>query len=127
MIRTVCIILAAALGTVGLTGLVSARQLQPAAAFERLKALDVEWIDVDGALGAKGKVGAIYRVTCGGTAVIERVPIGSSEEMTTCPRTKSGPCGRTGPTAGPHTRRRFASRAGSRKHSVRVCGADYVA
>src|SRR5262245_23097745 len=48
-----------------------------AAAFERLKALDGDWVDVDGAFGKKGAVAVTYRVTGGGTAVVESFPVGT--------------------------------------------------
>lgn len=57
---------------------------QPAAAaFERLKALEGTWVDADGAFGPKGAVAATYRVTGGGTTVVETFPVGSKEEMVT--------------------------------------------
>jgi len=57
---------------------------QPAAAaFERLKALEGEWVDPDGAFGPKGAVAATYRVTGGGTTVVESFPVGTKEEMVT--------------------------------------------
>ena len=57
---------------------------QPAAsAFERLKALEGEWIDVTGAFGEKGAVVATYRVTGGGHTVIESFPVKTPHEMTT--------------------------------------------
>lgn len=57
---------------------------QPAAtAFDRFKALAGDWIDVDGSAGAKGQVVATYRLTGGGTAVMETMFPGSRHEMTT--------------------------------------------
>jgi hypothetical protein len=57
---------------------------QPAAsAFERLKAMEGEWIDVTGAFGAKGAVVATYKVTGSGNTVIESFPVGTPHEMTT--------------------------------------------
>lgn len=57
---------------------------QPAAsAFERLKALEGEWVDADGAFGSKGAVAASYKVTGGGTAVLETFPVGTAGEMVT--------------------------------------------
>lgn len=57
---------------------------QPAAAaFEHLKALEGTWVDPDGAFGPKGAVAATYRVTGGGTTVVETFPVGSKEEMVT--------------------------------------------
>ena len=57
---------------------------QPAAsAFDRLKAMEGEWIDVTGAFGKKGAVVATYRVTGAGNTVIESFPVGTPHEMTT--------------------------------------------
>lgn len=62
----------------------SAQQSQPAAsAFERLRAMEGEWIDVTGAFGAKGAVVATYKVTGAGNTVIESFPVGTPHEMTT--------------------------------------------
>jgi hypothetical protein len=64
--------------------LVSAQSAPPAAqAFDRLKALEGEWIDVDGVIGPKGAVVSSYKVTSGGSAVIERFMLGSPAEITT--------------------------------------------
>jgi hypothetical protein len=61
-----------------------AQDSRPAAsAFDRLKALTGEWIDVDGAGGPKGNVLATYRITGGGSAVVETLFPGSPHEMTT--------------------------------------------
>ena len=54
-----------------------------ASAFERLKAMEGEWIDVNGAFGNKGAVVATYRVTGSGNTVIESFPVGTPYEMTT--------------------------------------------
>jgi hypothetical protein len=51
--------------------------------FARLKALEGEWIDVDGVFGKKGAVAATYKVTGGGNTVIETFPLGLKEEMVT--------------------------------------------
>jgi hypothetical protein len=62
----------------------SAQGPQPAAsAFERLKAMEGEWVDVTGAFGAKGSVVATYKVTGAGHTVIETFPINTPHEMTT--------------------------------------------
>jgi hypothetical protein len=62
----------------------SAQGPQPAAsAFERLTAMEGEWIDVTGALGAKGAVVATYKVTGAGHTVIETFPVNTPNEMTT--------------------------------------------
>ena len=50
---------------------------------DQLKALQGEWIDVDGAFGVKGAVAASYRVTSGGHSVVETFPIKTAFEMTT--------------------------------------------
>src|SRR5688500_8615488 len=63
---------------------VSAQSPQPAAAaFERLKAMEGEWIDATGAFGKKGAVVAVYKVTGGGHTVIETFPVNTPHEMTT--------------------------------------------
>lgn len=54
-----------------------------AAAFDKLKALAGDWIDVDGSMGMKDKVAASYRVTGGGNAVVETLFGGTPMEMTT--------------------------------------------
>jgi hypothetical protein len=67
-----------------LTGSSNAQGTSPAAsAFERLKALEGEWVDADGAFGAKGAVAVTYRITGGGTAVVETFPVGTAGEMVT--------------------------------------------
>jgi hypothetical protein len=53
------------------------------AGFERLKAMQGEWIDVDGVFGEKGKVAASYRVSGAGNTVIETFPLGTPAEMVT--------------------------------------------
>ncbi len=50
---------------------------------ERLKALEGDWVDVDGAFGVKGAVAVTYRVTSGGTTVVERFPVNTVHEMIT--------------------------------------------
>ena len=62
----------------------SAQGPQPAAsAFERLKAMEGDWIDVSGAFGQKGAVVATYKVTGAGNTIIETFPINTPYEMTT--------------------------------------------
>ena len=51
--------------------------------FARLKALEGEWIDVDGVFGEKGKVAVTYRVTGAGNTVVETFPVGTPHEMVT--------------------------------------------
>lgn len=68
------------------TPLVLQAQAEPqpaAAAFDRLKALAGDWIDLDGAFGMKGKVAVTYRITGGGSTVIETLFAGAPHEMTT--------------------------------------------
>jgi hypothetical protein len=63
---------------------VIAQSPQPAAtAFDRLKAMEGEWIDVTGVFGKKGAVVATYKVTGSGNTVIESFPVGTPHEMTT--------------------------------------------
>jgi hypothetical protein len=50
---------------------------------DRLKALQGDWIDVDGTLGLKGKVAVTYRVTGAGHTVVETFPTGTANEMVT--------------------------------------------
>jgi hypothetical protein len=52
-------------------------------AFDRLKAMEGEWIDVTGAFGKAGAVVATYKVTGSGNTVIESFPVGTPHEMTT--------------------------------------------
>ena len=50
---------------------------------EKLKALQGDWIDVDGVFGTKGVVAITYRVTSGGKSVIETFPVNTPQEMVT--------------------------------------------
>ena len=52
-------------------------------ALEKLKALEGEWIDVEGVFGTKGAVAVTYRVTSGGNAVVETFPVNTPYEMVT--------------------------------------------
>ena len=66
----------------GVTG--TAQTKSPAeTGFERLKALQGDWIDVDGVFGEKGKVAVTYRVSGGGNTVVETFPVGTPFEMMT--------------------------------------------
>jgi hypothetical protein len=65
-----------------LTGLGQASSTA-ADAFAKLKALEGDWIDVDGIFGEKGKVAVTYRVTGAGSAVVETFPAGTPHEMVT--------------------------------------------
>jgi hypothetical protein len=57
--------------------------LPAASAFATLKSLQGEWIDVDGAFGMKGKVAVTYRVSGGGSAIVETLFAGTPHEMVT--------------------------------------------
>lgn len=50
---------------------------------DKLKALEGEWIDVEGVFGTKGAVAVTYRVTAGGKTVVESFPVGTPGEMVT--------------------------------------------
>lgn len=58
-------------------------KLPAAEAFEKLKALDGEWLDADGVFGEKGKIAVTYRVSGAGNTVIETFPVGTAYEMVT--------------------------------------------
>jgi len=74
----------AALGAAAVTTLAAAQDARPgASAFDRFKALTGEWIDVEGAAGPKDAVLATYRLTGGGSAVVETLFPGTQHEMTT--------------------------------------------
>jgi hypothetical protein len=60
-----------------------AQEAPAATAFERLKALEGEWIDPDGDFGTKGAVAVRYDVVGNGTAVVETFPVGTDWEMVT--------------------------------------------
>lgn len=77
-------VISGVLGVLLLAAPAVAQAPQPAAsAFDRLKAMQGEWIDVTGAFGKKGEVVAVYKVTGGGNTVIETFPVGTPHEMTT--------------------------------------------
>jgi hypothetical protein len=80
MSRFSLVVVAAILGG-GLTPL--AAQQPAASAFDRLKAMEGEWIDVTGAFGKAGAIVATYKVTGSGNTVIESFPVGTPYEMTT--------------------------------------------
>jgi hypothetical protein len=61
----------------------AAKPSAAAEGLEKLKALQGDWIDVDGAFGQKGAVAVNYRVTGGGKTVVESFPINTPFEMTT--------------------------------------------
>ena len=73
--------------TVGLmlsVGVVESQQKSAAVqGFERLKALEGEWVDVDGTFGTKGAVAVTYKITGGGHAVVETFPVNTPYEMVT--------------------------------------------
>jgi hypothetical protein len=78
------IVLFALLGCVLAASAAMAQDKTPAAeGLDRLKALQGDWIDVDGVFGEKGKVAVTYRVTGAGTTVVETFPVGTPYEMTT--------------------------------------------
>ncbi len=77
-------LLVAMAGVISLAGGSSyAQGLTAATAFERLKALEGEWVDADGFFGKKGALAVTYRVTGGGTAIMEAFPAGTPAEMLT--------------------------------------------
>jgi len=51
------------------------------AAFERFAALQGDWVEVDAGVGAPGQVSVTYRVTGGGSAVVETLWPGAPDEM----------------------------------------------
>jgi hypothetical protein len=57
--------------------------LPAATAFDRMKGLVGEWIDVDGAYGLKNQVAVSYRLTGSGTTLVETLFIGAPHEMMT--------------------------------------------
>ena len=61
----------------------AAQSVPAAQAFDKLKALEGDWIDVDGVFGTKGAVAVTYRVTSGGHAVLETFPVNTAEAMVT--------------------------------------------
>src|SRR5262245_44833622 len=62
---------------------VTAAGLPAASAFERMKGLVGEWIDVDGTFGLKDQVAVSYRLTGSGTTLVETMFVGSPHEMMT--------------------------------------------
>lgn len=57
---------------------------QAPTSFDQLKSLQGDWIDLDGVVGPKGAVLVTYRLTGGGTAVVETMfPGAKGHEMTT--------------------------------------------
>jgi hypothetical protein len=53
------------------------------AGFERLVALKGDWVNADAPAGSQGTIVANYRVTAGGSAVVETLMPGQAEEMLT--------------------------------------------
>src|SRR5262245_1864518 len=77
-------VVTAALVIVGSLAALVAQSRSPATlGFERLKALEGEWIDVDGVFGEKGRVRVTYHVSGAGNTVVETFPVGTAEEMVT--------------------------------------------
>lgn len=67
-----------------ISGAVFVADVAPATtAFDRFKALEGSWIDLDGSFGEKGQVAVTYRLTGNGSALIETMMLGSPHEMTT--------------------------------------------
>jgi hypothetical protein len=61
-----------------------AQAKSPAAdGFAKLKALEGDWIDVDGVFGEKGRIAVTYRVSGAGHTVLETFPVGTPHEMVT--------------------------------------------
>ena len=78
---TLCVF--AAVWLVGAT-LVAQTPSSPAQqGLDKLKALQGEWIDVDGVFGNKGAVAVTYKVTGGGKTVVETFPVNTPAEMVT--------------------------------------------
>ena len=77
------LVVVAALVCGGVTPLVAQSPQPAASAFDRLKAMEGEWIDVTGAFGKAGAIVATYKVTGAGNTVIESFPVGTPHEMTT--------------------------------------------
>jgi hypothetical protein len=76
LITTVCL--------ASLTAAGGAQSKSPAAqGFDRLKALEGDWIDADGIFGEKGRVAVTYRVSGAGHTVVETFPVGTLNEMVT--------------------------------------------
>lgn len=83
MMRVLVLATAMALPALPLVDRAYAQEAPAATAFERLKALEGEWIDPDGIFGEKGAVAVTYRITGGGTTVVETFPVGTPAEMVT--------------------------------------------
>lgn len=82
--KLVIVALSAVVMAAAPSALVAQSGAQPAAAaFDKLKALAGDWIDLDGAFGMKDKVAVTYRVTGGGKTVIETLFAGQPHEMVT--------------------------------------------
>jgi len=77
------ILLSALLSVGWLTPANSQSKSAPEQAFDRLKALEGSWIDVDGIFGTKGAVAVTYKVSSGGHSVVETFPVGTPSEMVT--------------------------------------------
>src|SRR5687767_11220580 len=77
-----CALVVAAFGA-GAGAQAPATKSPAAQGLDKLKALQGDWIDVEGAFGTKGAVAVTYRVTGGGHTVVETFPINTPFEMTT--------------------------------------------
>ena len=77
------VLLTAILGVGWLTPVSSQSKAAAEQAFDRLKALEGTWIDVDGTFGSKGAEAVTYKVSSGGHSVVETFPIATRYEMVT--------------------------------------------
>jgi hypothetical protein len=81
--RLAVLALAAALGACTAASVTHATSPGADAAFERLVALKGDWVNADAPAGSQGTIVASYRVTAGGSTVIETLMPGQAEEMIT--------------------------------------------
>jgi hypothetical protein len=81
--KTSCALIASLAVTAALSAQTSGGAGAAAQGFNKLKALDGEWIDVDGVFGTKGAVAVTYHVSGGGHTVVETFPLNQPEEMVT--------------------------------------------
>ena len=77
------VLLTAILGVGWMTPVSSQSKSAAEQGFERLKALEGSWIDVDGTFGSKGAVAVTYKVSSGGHSVVETFPVATPYEMVT--------------------------------------------
>src|SRR5262249_18003832 len=81
--RLAALALAATLGACASASVTHAKSPEADAAFARIVALQGDWANADAPDGAGGPVAANYRVTSGGSAVIETLFPGQPQEMVT--------------------------------------------